>query len=116
MDGRANRVVVRKLNSLPRDEFVERIGTAGGAAFGVTDPGGSQRLVVVQEVDLRRAPDLEEVASAIRRAVQEENELHVHALVLLGPGAWSLDARLFGWKRIHIKDRQAHEGESGPTR
>ena len=28
------------------------------------------------------------------------------ALGLLGPGAWSVDARLFGWKRIDIRDRQ----------
>lgn len=26
-------------------------------------------------------------------------------LALLGPGAWSIDARLFGWKRIRISDR-----------
>ena len=26
-------------------------------------------------------------------------------LALLGPGAWSVDARLFGWKRIDIRDR-----------
>jgi len=26
------------------------------------------------------------------------------ALALLGPGAWSVDARLFGWKRISIPD------------
>jgi len=28
------------------------------------------------------------------------------ALALLGPGAWSVDARLFGWKRISIGDRE----------
>jgi putative oxidoreductase len=29
------------------------------------------------------------------------------ALALLGPGAWSVDARLFGWKRIRIPDTQS---------
>ena len=29
------------------------------------------------------------------------------ALVLIGPGAWSVDARLFGWKRIDIPDRKS---------
>lgn len=28
------------------------------------------------------------------------------ALALLGPGAWSADARLYGWKRVHIRDHQ----------
>jgi len=28
------------------------------------------------------------------------------ALALLGPGAWSVDARLFGWKRVRIPDRR----------
>jgi uncharacterized membrane protein YphA (DoxX/SURF4 family) len=28
------------------------------------------------------------------------------ALAMLGPGAWSIDARLFGWKRIDIRDRK----------
>jgi putative oxidoreductase len=28
------------------------------------------------------------------------------SLALLGPGAWSVDARLFGWKRIDVGDRE----------
>ena len=32
-------------------------------------------------------------------------------LALLGPGAWSIDARLFGWKRIEIAPRKG----DGPT-
>jgi hypothetical protein len=27
------------------------------------------------------------------------------ALALLGPGAWSVDAHLFGWKRVELPDR-----------
>ena len=27
------------------------------------------------------------------------------ALALVGPGAWSVDARLFGWKRIDVRRR-----------
>ena len=34
------------------------------------------------------------------------------ALALLGPGAWSADARLFGWKRIDLSDRPAHTATS----
>jgi putative oxidoreductase len=29
------------------------------------------------------------------------------ALALIGPGAWSIDARLFGWKRLEIRDRKS---------
>jgi uncharacterized membrane protein YphA (DoxX/SURF4 family) len=29
------------------------------------------------------------------------------AVALVGPGAWSVDARLFGWKRIEIGNRKS---------
>lgn len=32
------------------------------------------------------------------------------ALAVLGPGAWSVDARLFGWKRIDIRNRRQPDG------
>ena len=28
------------------------------------------------------------------------------ALALLGPGGWSMDARLYGWRRLEIPDRK----------
>ena len=36
------------------------------------------------------------------------------ALALLGPGAWSLDARLFGWRRVEIRKGTAHEKRREP--
>jgi uncharacterized membrane protein YphA (DoxX/SURF4 family) len=28
------------------------------------------------------------------------------ALAMIGPGVWSVDARLFGWRRIEVRDRK----------
>ncbi|MFO1324510.1 MAG: hypothetical protein U1F15_10625 [Burkholderiales bacterium] len=36
------------------------------------------------------------------------------ALALLGPGRWSVDARLFGWRRVEIRDRSADEKRRDP--
>jgi putative oxidoreductase len=31
------------------------------------------------------------------------------ALALIGPGAWSIDARLFGWRRLEIRDQKSQD-------
>jgi len=31
------------------------------------------------------------------------------ALALTGPGAWSIDAHLFGWRRLDIRDRKSED-------
>lgn len=31
------------------------------------------------------------------------------ATALIGPGAWSTDARLFGWRRLEIRDRKSQD-------
>ena len=54
---------------------------------------------------------------------QPEPALHVlsgllgGALALLGPGGWSVDARLFGWKRFEIRsgDPNVHASEKTKT-
>ena len=35
------------------------------------------------------------------------------ALALLGPGAWSVDARMFGWKRLEFQNETAGDSEPG---
>jgi uncharacterized membrane protein YphA (DoxX/SURF4 family) len=37
------------------------------------------------------------------------------SLALLGPGAWSVDAWLFGWRRIDIRDRQGRPRSSSES-
>jgi putative oxidoreductase len=34
------------------------------------------------------------------------------SLALVGPGVWSIDARLFGWKRVDIPDRRTRHSTS----
>ncbi|HBB30629.1 MAG TPA: AMP-dependent synthetase [Cyanobacteria bacterium UBA8803] len=58
----------------------------GSAAFSV-EVDGAEQLVVVQELEFRQTPDVEEVAAAIRQAVAEEHEVQVYAVVLIQPGS-----------------------------
>lgn len=56
-----------------------------GAAF-VVERNGQERVVVVHEVERRARGHLEPVLHAIRRAVAEEHDLAVDAIVLIKPG------------------------------
>jgi acyl-CoA synthetase (AMP-forming)/AMP-acid ligase II/acyl carrier protein len=53
-----------------------------GAAFSV-ESDSQERLVIVYEVMPRREPDVGDVAEAVRRALVEEHEVELYALVLL---------------------------------
>jgi amino acid adenylation domain-containing protein len=87
-------IILRGRNHYPQDVelTVERSHPAlrpgCGAAFAVEPPegAGEERLVVVQEVRREhRENDPAELVAAIRRAVAEEHEVQVHAVVLLRP-------------------------------
>jgi amino acid adenylation domain-containing protein len=92
---RKDLIILRGRNHYPQDLelTVERSHPAlrpgCGAAFTVDgDAGrsGGEQLVVVQEVRReQRRDDPAEIVAAIRRAVAEEHEVTVHAVVLLRP-------------------------------
>jgi amino acid adenylation domain-containing protein len=84
-------IILRGRNHYPQDIelTVERSHSAlrpgCGAAFAV-EVEGEERLVVVQEVRREhREDDPAELVAAIRRAVADEHEVMVHAVVLLRP-------------------------------
>jgi natural product biosynthesis luciferase-like monooxygenase protein len=83
-------IIIRGLNHYPQDIelTVEHCAPAlrpgCGAAFAV-DFAGAERLVIVQEVDSRQRPDGEALIKNIRRAVSEEHEVQVYAVVLIKP-------------------------------
>ena len=84
-------IIIRGLNHYPQDiEFtVERAHPAlrpGSVAAFSIDAEGEERLVVVQEVEVRRQPDFQEVIAAVRQSIAESHEVQLYALALLKPG------------------------------
>ncbi len=87
-------IIIRGQNHYPQDIELTvenshpalRLGC--GAAFGV-EVKGSERLVVVQEVERSylRKLDVNEVVGNIRQAVAAQHELQVYAAVLVKPGS-----------------------------
>lgn len=85
-------IIIRGRNLYPQDIelTVERshpaLRAGSGAVFSV-EVGNEERLVVVQEVEFRQRPDIDEVAGAVRQAVAEAHEVQVYAVVLIKPGS-----------------------------
>jgi amino acid adenylation domain-containing protein len=85
-------IIIRGRNHYPHD--IERtveeshsvLRADAGAAFSIVEQG-EERLVVVQEAELRvKAFDHEAAIAAIREAVAHEHELSVSVVVLIKPG------------------------------
>ncbi|MBW4602159.1 MAG: amino acid adenylation domain-containing protein [Calothrix sp. FI2-JRJ7] len=85
-------IIIRGRNLYPQDIelTVERshpsLRAGAGAAFTV-EVNNEEKLIIVQELEFRAKPNLEEVISAIRQAVTEEYEVQVYAVVLIKPGS-----------------------------
>ncbi|HEX3372335.1 MAG TPA: AMP-binding protein, partial [Candidatus Acidoferrales bacterium] len=83
-------IIIRGSNHYPQDleHTVEQshraLRPACGAAFSI-DVDGSERLVVVQEVNDRASASSEDVVAEIRRALVESHEVHPDAVVLIEP-------------------------------
>ncbi len=87
-------IIIRGLNHYPQDIelTVDRsspfVRAGCGAAFSV-EIAGEERLVVVQELGRRQPPETATVVAAIRRAIAEQHELQVYAVVLVKLGSVS---------------------------
>jgi acyl-CoA synthetase (AMP-forming)/AMP-acid ligase II len=86
-------IIIRGMNHYPQD--IERtvqdshpaLRRDGGAAFAVADEQGSERLVIVQEVERtqRDKLDLARVSACIREAVARQHEIAVESVALIPP-------------------------------
>jgi acyl-CoA synthetase (AMP-forming)/AMP-acid ligase II len=85
-------IILRGRNHYPQDleraveESHSALRPGCGAAFSF-EVDGEERLVVVHELDTRQSVEPAEVCKAVRRAVLEQHEVAVDAVVLLQPGS-----------------------------
>ncbi|MBN3925206.1 condensation domain-containing protein [Nostoc sp. NMS4] len=85
-------IIIRGRNLYPQDIELTCEGShpalrLGSSAAFVVEVEKEEKLVVVQELEFRAKPNLEEVTAAIRRAVSQEFEMQVYAVVLIKPGS-----------------------------
>lgn len=84
-------IIIRGRNLYPQDIELtvesthQSLRSGSGAAFAV-EVDNQEQLCVVQELEFRAKPHLDEVIAAIRQAVAEEHEIQVYAVVVIQPG------------------------------
>ncbi|MBE9167121.1 amino acid adenylation domain-containing protein [Pleurocapsales cyanobacterium LEGE 06147] len=85
-------IIIRGRNLYPQDieltaeKSHPALRLSSNAAFTV-EIDKKERLVIVQELEFRAKPNLEEVTTAIRQAVTEAHEIEVYAVILIKPGS-----------------------------
>jgi amino acid adenylation domain-containing protein len=85
-------IVIRGRNLYPQDVELtaershDALRLGSNAAFSV-EIGNEERLVVVQELEFRGKPNLEEVITTIRQGVTEAHEIEVYGVVVIKPGS-----------------------------
>ncbi|GAA6624132.1 amino acid adenylation domain-containing protein [Scytonema sp. NUACC26] len=85
-------IIIRGRNLYPQDIELtaERshssLRSSSNAVFSV-EVGNEERLIVVQELEFRAKPNIDEAIAAIRQTVTEEHEVEVYAVVLIKPGS-----------------------------
>ncbi|MBG1243505.1 non-ribosomal peptide synthetase [Nostoc sp. NZL] len=84
-------IIIRGRNIYPQDIELttecshSSLRSGSSAAFSV-EVGDEEQLVVVQELEFRAKPNIDEVTAAIRQAVTEEHEVQVYGVVLIKGG------------------------------
>lgn len=84
-------IIIRGRNLYPQDieltaERSHKTLRAGSVAAFAVELEKEERLVVVQELEFRAKPNIEEVINAIRQAIAQEHEVQVYAIVLIKAG------------------------------
>ncbi|MBD2690471.1 non-ribosomal peptide synthetase [Anabaena catenula] len=84
-------IIIRGRNLYPQDieltaERSHKMLRAGSVAAFAVEVEKEEQLVVVQELEFRAKPNIEEVTAAIRQVITEEHEIQVYAVVLIKAG------------------------------
>ncbi|BAZ54107.1 amino acid adenylation domain protein [Nostoc sp. NIES-4103] len=84
-------IIIRGRNLYPQDIELttERshpsLRSGSNAAFCI-EVDHQEQLIVVQELEFRAKPNLEEVTATIRQAISQEHEVQVYGVILIKPG------------------------------